>query len=702
MMKKCERVSSELMVVERAAWWNPRVRRILKSAPMVVMFLLLSTRGVRAACSLNPSPDPTADGSSNSLRHAIQTANASGQDCVIQLQAGTYTLTIKNTNGQDNTAAQGDLDITDNSHTITIQGKGPGKSVINGNGIDRVFQVLNSANAVFSNLTIEGGIAQDNGTAGTQPGSTQSRGAGLLQNGGRVRISQVWIEGNKALGAAGRAGTAATGNGGPGQAAAGGGIFLSAGTLNLTGSKVSGNNVTGGNGGTGFVAQCSGFGGQTCNGQSGKGGIGGAATGGGLYVASGSVALSTSTVGGNVATAGTGGTGGGYFGPSTDGCCKAGGAGANAQGAGLFLRTGSLTLSQTTISGNSAKGGAGSFGGGGNTNGGPGAGGASQGGGLYVTSGNGSAKVNTLNSTFANNIALSGPGTSGRNVGFSNGGNANGGSMYLGAGNNISLKGVTVAYNQALAAQQSAGLAGTSSGGGIANSGAGLFINTAIVANNTQKSSNTGDGNDISGPVTASYSLIEQTAGANITDDGGNIFNQDPLLDGLRSNGGPTLTVALLEGSPADGTGDNPVCKQAPPTGLGGIDQRGVPRLRPGDEHCDMGAFQYVTMLVQPYHPPALFFGFQPVGHQSPPRTVTMTNNQTSSVAVRTTIGAPNAADFRILNSNCGTSLSANSTCTATIVFNPGAKGTRSAVLTVSDNPDSTSPYKVKLIGIAK
>src|SRR6202035_3858329 len=116
-MKNYQIVARELMVVERAAWWNPRLRRILKAAPLVVMFLLLNTRAARASCSFNPTPDPTADGSSNSLRHAIQLANASGQNCLIQLQPGTYTLTIANTHGQENMAAQGDLDITASGHT---------------------------------------------------------------------------------------------------------------------------------------------------------------------------------------------------------------------------------------------------------------------------------------------------------------------------------------------------------------------------------------------------------------------------------------------------------------------------------------------------------------------------------------------------------------------------------------------------------
>src|SRR5215469_481671 len=116
-MIKYQEVARDLMVVERAAWWNPRVRRILKAAPLVVMFLLLYSRTALAACSFSPTPDPTVDGAANSLRHAIQGANASGQDCTIQLQAGTYTLTIPNPNNrQDNTDRYGDLDFTNRGH----------------------------------------------------------------------------------------------------------------------------------------------------------------------------------------------------------------------------------------------------------------------------------------------------------------------------------------------------------------------------------------------------------------------------------------------------------------------------------------------------------------------------------------------------------------------------------------------------------
>ena len=179
---------------------------------------------------------------------------------------------------------------------MTVQGQGAGVSIVNGNGIDRVFQVLGGANAVFRKMTIEGGAAQDDGTSGNLPGTTVSRGGGVLvQDGGHVTLSQMPLSGNRAIGGNGRAGTAANGNGTPGEAAEGGGLFLSTGAINLTGSKVSGNAATGGRGGAGFSFDCPTL---SCPGHSGPGagGAGGAGAGGGLYVLSGNETLLKSTV----------------------------------------------------------------------------------------------------------------------------------------------------------------------------------------------------------------------------------------------------------------------------------------------------------------------------------------------------------------------------------------------------------------------
>ena len=150
-------VEQNLELIRRSGAWNPRIQRILKAAPLVVFFLLLNARSARSAsCSFNPAPDPTVDGSPTSLRHAIQAANASGQDCLITLAKGTYTITIKNTNGHENDAAQGDLDIGDSGHTVTIQGQGAASSIVNGNKIDRVFDVLSGADASSKQLDDRG------------------------------------------------------------------------------------------------------------------------------------------------------------------------------------------------------------------------------------------------------------------------------------------------------------------------------------------------------------------------------------------------------------------------------------------------------------------------------------------------------------------------------------------------------------------
>jgi beta-glucanase (GH16 family) len=60
------------------------------------------------------------------------------------------------------------------------------------------------------------------------------------------------------------------------------------------------------------------------------------------------------------------------------------------------------------------------------------------------------------------------------------------------------------------------------------------------------------------------------------------LIGADPLLGPLADNGGPTLTQALLAGSPAIDAANDAVC---PPT-----DQRGI--TRPQGTHCDIGAYE--------------------------------------------------------------------------------------------------------------
>ena len=71
-----------------------------------------------------------------SLRSAIMAADAKGGRNKIILPPGTFKLTIAGA-GEDH-AATGDLDISSN---VTIKGKGSTRTIIDGNHIDRVFQV---------------------------------------------------------------------------------------------------------------------------------------------------------------------------------------------------------------------------------------------------------------------------------------------------------------------------------------------------------------------------------------------------------------------------------------------------------------------------------------------------------------------------------------------------------------------------------
>lgn len=89
------------------------------------------------------------------LRAAIQEANATAGQNTIILPAGVYTLTIA---GEDeNDSETGDLDILD---SLIIQGDQADTTIIDGNALDRVFDVR-FTDAHFSNLTIQNGLVND-------------------------------------------------------------------------------------------------------------------------------------------------------------------------------------------------------------------------------------------------------------------------------------------------------------------------------------------------------------------------------------------------------------------------------------------------------------------------------------------------------------------------------------------------------------
>jgi CSLREA domain-containing protein len=106
----------------------------------------------------------TADGACDadcSLREAVIAANAHPGADTIVVPAGIYTLTL--TGAGEDAAATGDLDITDD---CTITGAGADRTVIDGAGADRIFEVqYGTVSATIAGLTLRNGGSVDSGGA---------------------------------------------------------------------------------------------------------------------------------------------------------------------------------------------------------------------------------------------------------------------------------------------------------------------------------------------------------------------------------------------------------------------------------------------------------------------------------------------------------------------------------------------------------
>ena len=98
--------------------------------------------------------------------------------------------------------------------------------------------------------------------------------------------------------------------------------------------------------------------------------------------------------------------------------------------------------------------------------------------------------------------------------------------------------------------------------------------------------------------------------------------------------------------------------------------------------------------------PSSLTFAAQTVGTTSSAMSVTLTNNLLTALPIGITFTGTNPNDFAQTNT-CGTSLAANSHCTISVTFKPGATGTRTATLNVKDSA-SNSPQQVGLTGTGK
>jgi hypothetical protein len=544
------------------------------------------------------TPTTFADGGlgSGSLRDAVLQLNAdtgTGDD-TIQLEAGTYMLTIQNVGGRHETAGlTGDLNLTQTSHRWIIQGAGPSTIIDASQLQDRVFQIVNPGTQVmFQDLIIQGGLAQDDGSEGTLPDTTDALGGGILNNGGDLTLNNVVLHNNAARGGRGiHQG---------GHRAQGGGFYTAGGSLTIANSEISNNLAVGGDGG-GYPGGASQGGGLYITGTSltvtnskmtgnqAVGGYGGSeGAGGALYASDSLLSVANSTIAANQVTGGTGG-----FGAQPGG---SGGDGGASKGGGLYVSNGILTVINSTIATNQATGG----GGGGGAPGSPcfdswcisagagGSGGASQGGGLYF----GGGMLTLTNSTIAANTLRGGPGGPGGETGSGylpgpggGGGPSQGGALYF-SGDMLAVANSTIASNYATGGTHGNGLGGSdgpASGGGMMNQGL-LQTRDTLVAGNTVDGPGTNSGPDLAGDLgSLGHNLVGHSQGGSgfeATD----LLDVDPLLGPLQDNGGPTQTIALLPGSPAIDAGDN--------TDAPLWDQRGPGFPRIVNSIIDIGAFE--------------------------------------------------------------------------------------------------------------
>ena len=135
-------------MVERASTAIVVTAALLAAAagPAAAATFTVSDRGDRPPAACTPA--------SCTLREAVITANARPGADTIVLRAGRHELSLAST-GED-AAADGDLDVT--SGPLVVARRGPGRAVIDANGIDRVFDI-GAARTRLQGLRITGGNA---------------------------------------------------------------------------------------------------------------------------------------------------------------------------------------------------------------------------------------------------------------------------------------------------------------------------------------------------------------------------------------------------------------------------------------------------------------------------------------------------------------------------------------------------------------
>lgn len=93
----------------------------------------------------------------------------------------------------------------------------------------------------------------------------------------------------------------------------------------------------------------------------------------------------------------------------------------------------------------------------------------------------------------------------------------------------------------------------------------------------------------------------------------------------------------------------------------------------------------------------SLSFASQAVGTTSPAQNVSLSNTGGSVLTMAVTLGGINPGEFAMAN-NCGLSLAPGANCAIKVTFKPTATGTRTAVISITDNA-AGSPQKITLTG---
>jgi CSLREA domain-containing protein len=219
---------------------------------------------------------------------------------------------------------------------------------------------------------------------------------------------------------------------------------------------------------------------------------------------------------------------------------------ATEDGGGGLYNAARVTISGSTIGGNS---------------------GTENGGGIYNTS---SGTATLTNSTVSGNGAV----------------DMGGGIFNLGGA--ISLNHVTITLNRADSNADEFGVGGGIFNGVLDDVPGTVTLKNTILAGNRDT---TGDGADCQGTFSSlGHNLIQNTFDCTFSGDSANdVIGQDARLGPLADHGGPTLTHALLDGSPAIDAVPLGACVNQAGNPLA-TDQRGA--RRPQGAACDIGAYE--------------------------------------------------------------------------------------------------------------